>query len=115
MPAATARGFSLARLGNDVPRLRLLLSGFLRDTAEAPAKLNAWVAAGELQQAASLVHFIRGAAFYMEATALCEVASRFESAARQADRPTARTTLDEFIALLAPLRDFLSDHLQQLA
>ena len=39
---------------------------------------KAFVTAGELQQAAALVHFIRGAAFYMEATALCEVAGRFE-------------------------------------
>jgi two-component system, sensor histidine kinase and response regulator len=112
---SSARDYSLARLGEDVPRLRLLLAGFLHDTADAPAKLNALVAAGELQQAASLVHFIRGAAFYMEATALCEVAGRFEIAARETDAPVARTTLDEFIALLAPLREYLTGRLQQLA
>ena len=108
-------GYSLARLGADVPRLQKLLSGFLHDTAEAPAKLNAWVAAGEWQQAAFLVHSIRGAAFYMQATALCEVAGRFESAARATDETKARATLDEFIALLAPLREFLAGRLQQLA
>jgi hypothetical protein len=51
----------------------------------------------------------------MEATALCEVAGRFEMAARATDGPTVRTTLDEFIALLAPLREFLTGRLQQLA
>jgi two-component system sensor histidine kinase/response regulator len=107
-------GYSLARLGNDVPRLQQLLSGFLHDTAEAPAKLNAWVAAGELQQAASLVHFIRGAAFYMDATALCDVAGRFEIAARATDLPTVRATLEQFIALLAPLREFLTARVRQL-
>jgi two-component system sensor histidine kinase/response regulator len=112
---SAAGGYSLTRLGDDVPRLRLLLTGFLRDTAEAPAKLNAFVAAGEFQQAAALVHFIRGAAFYMEATALCEVAGRFEIAARETDRPTARAALAEFISLLAPLREFLADRRQQLA
>jgi PAS domain S-box-containing protein len=111
----SAAPYSLTRLGDDVPRLQTLLSGFLRDTAEAPAKLHGLVAAGELQQAAALVHFIRGAAFYMEATALCEVAGRFEIAARAADTPTARATLAEFIALLAPLREFLTGRLQQLA
>ena len=111
---SSAGGYSLARLGKDQPRMRLLLSGFLHDTADAPAKLNAFVAAGEWQQAASLVHFIRGAAFYMEATALCDVAGRFEIAARESDAPTARTTLEEFIALLAPLREFLTGRLQQL-
>jgi PAS domain S-box-containing protein len=107
-------GYSLARLGNDVPRLQKLLSGFLHDTAETPAKLNALVAAGELQQAASLVHFIRGAAFYMDATALCEVAGRFESAARTSDLPTVGATLEQFIVLLAPLREFLTLRLRQL-
>ena len=103
---AVPGSYSLARLGEDVPRLQQLLSGFLRDTAEAPTKLNAWVAAGELRQAASLVHFIRGAAFYMEATALCDVAGRFEIAARETDRCKAQAMLDEFIAALAPLRGF---------
>ena len=112
---STVGAYSLARLGNDVPRLQKLLSGFLHDTAEAPAKLNALVAAGELRQAASLVHFIRGAAFYMEATALCEVAGRFEIAARAVDRPTVQATLEEFVALLAPLREFLTARLRQLA
>jgi two-component system sensor histidine kinase/response regulator len=111
----SAAPYSLTRLGNDVPRLQTLLSGFLRDTAEAPAKLEAFVTAGELQQAAALVHFIRGAAFYMEATALCEVAGRFEIAARESDTPTARAALAEFIAQLAPLREFLAGRLQQLA
>jgi PAS domain S-box-containing protein len=109
-----AGGYSLARLGGDGPRLQQLLAGFLRDTAEAPAKLQAWVAAGELQQAASLVHFIRGAAFYMDATALCEAAGRFESAAQARDALQAQAELDEFVALLAPLRQFLTGHLQQL-
>jgi two-component system, sensor histidine kinase and response regulator len=111
----SATPYSLTRLGDDVPRLQTLLRGFLRDTAEAPARLHALVAAGELQQAAALVHFIRGAAIYMEATALCEVAGRFEIAARETDTPTARATLAEFIALLAPLREFLAGRLQQLA
>jgi two-component system sensor histidine kinase/response regulator len=107
--------YSLARLGADVPRLQKLLAGFLEDTAEAPAKLTAWVATGELHQAASLVHSIRGAAFYMDATGLCEVAGRFEFAARDTDPLRLRATLDEFIARLAPLREFLARRLQQLA
>ncbi len=61
------------------------------------------------------MHFIRGGAFYMEATALCEVAGRFEIAARATDPPQVQATLEEFIALLAPLREFVASHLQQLA
>jgi two-component system sensor histidine kinase/response regulator len=112
---APAGGYSLVRLGEDVPRLQKLLSGFLHDTAEAPAKLTALVAAGEWQQAASMVHFIRGGAFYMEATALCEVAGRFEIAARDTNPPQVQAALEEFIALLAPLRVFVAGRLQQLA
>jgi two-component system sensor histidine kinase/response regulator len=105
-------GFSLTRLGSDPERLRALLGDFLRETGDAPRKLAAHLEAGELQQAAALVHFIRGAAFYMEAKALCEVAGRFEGAARQADTAAARVALDEFIRLLAPLRAFLSARLR---
>ena len=61
------------------------------------------------------MHSIRGAAFYMEATALCAVAGRFESAARDKDERQLRQALDEFIAQLAPLREFLRKRLQQLA
>jgi hypothetical protein len=43
------------------------------------------------------------------------VAGRFEIAARETDRPTARAALAEFISLLAPLREFLADRRQQLA
>ena len=107
-------GYSLARLGDDPVRLRVLLGDFLHDTAEAPAKLAAHVEANELQQAAALVHFIRGAAFYMNAASLCEVARRFEVAARQADAPTARATLAEFVTALRPLREFLTAQLQRL-
>ncbi len=106
--------FSLNRLGDDPVRLRRLLGDFLRDTREAPQTLRAQVEAGELEQAAALVHFIRGGAFYMEAVSLCECAGRFEAAARQADAAAARATLEEFIALLLPLREFLSARLQQL-
>jgi CheY-like chemotaxis protein len=111
---AASGGFSLTRLGNDPVRLQRLLGDFLNDTRDAPRTLLAQVKAGELQQAAALVHFIRGAAFYMEAAALCECAGRFEQAARLADAVAARATLDEFIALLLPLREFLSARLQEL-
>ena len=69
-------GFSLTRLGNDSVRLRQLLDDFLRDTHDAPQTLLARIEAGELQQAAAVAHSIRGAAFYMEATALCDCAGR---------------------------------------
>ena len=107
-------GYSLVRPGDDPLRLRVLLGDFLRDTAEAPAKLAAHVEANELQQAAALVHFIRGAAFYMNATSLCEVAHHFEVAARQADAPAARALLADFVTLLWPLREFLTGQLQRL-
>ena len=103
--------FSLARLGSDPARLRVLLGDFLRDTAAAPENLIRQVDSGELQQAAALVHFIRGAAFYMQATTLCEAAGRFEAAARQADAMLARATLADFISALAPLREYLSAQL----
>jgi two-component system sensor histidine kinase/response regulator len=105
-------GFSLTRLGDDPVRLQKLLADFLHDTRDAPDTLRAQVQAGEVQQAAALVHFIRGAALYMEAAALCECAGRFEAAARQADAAAVRATLDEFIALLLPLREFLRARLQ---
>jgi two-component system sensor histidine kinase/response regulator len=107
-------GFSLTRLGEDPVRLQRLLSDFLADTRETPQTLRAQVEAGELTQAAARVHFIRGAAFYMEATALCECAGRFEAAARHADAAAVRASVDEFIALLLPLRAYLSTRLQQL-
>jgi two-component system sensor histidine kinase/response regulator len=109
-----AGGFSLRRLGQDPVRLQRLLNDFLRDTREAAQTLRAQLEAGELQQAAALVHFIRGAAFYMDATALCECARRFEAAAREGDAVTSGAIVDEFIALLPPLREFLSARLQQL-
>ncbi len=59
--------YSLKRLGSDQNRLRKLLGDFLRDTAETPETLIRHVEANELEQAAAVVHFIRGAAFYMEA------------------------------------------------
>ena len=104
--------FSLQRLGTDPVRLQAILGDFLRDTASAPETLLAHLAAGELRQAADLVHAIRGAALYMEATALCEVAARFEAAARRIDADTARATLNEFLSQLAPLRDYLSAQLR---
>jgi two-component system, sensor histidine kinase and response regulator len=107
-------GFSLERLGNDAVRLQTLLGDFLRDTGQAAGKLTAFVDANELQQAAALVHFIRGAAFYMEAKSLCEVAGRFEEAARQGNTVAIRPLLGEFITLLAPLRKFLVRRLRQI-
>ena len=107
-------GFSLARLGDDPVRLRRLVGDFLRDTHSAPATLRRQLQAGELPQAAALVHFIRGGALYMEATALCECAGRFEAAARQGDAEGARQMLEEFIGLLQPLRDYLSAQISQL-
>jgi two-component system sensor histidine kinase/response regulator len=111
---ATGGGFSLTRLGNDPVRLQRLLGDFLNDTRDAPRTLRDHVNAGELQQAAALVHFIRGAAFYMEAAALCECAGRFEEAARRGDTAAVSVIVDEFIALLLPLRQFLSARLQDL-
>jgi two-component system sensor histidine kinase/response regulator len=105
-------GFSLARLGADPVRLQRLLSDFLHDTRDVPDTLRTRVQAGELPQAAALVHYIRGAAFYMEAPALCDCARRFEAAARQADATATRALLDEFIALLLPLREFLSARIE---
>ncbi len=105
-------GYSLRRLGTDPGRVQKLLGDFLRDTAAAPVTLIAQVEAEEWEQAAALVHFIRGAAFYMEATALCEAAGRFEVAARGADRVSARASCDQFIAQLTPLRQFLSEQLR---
>ncbi len=106
--------FSLTRLGTDPVRLRQLLGDFLRDTGAAPESLRAQVDAGELKQAAALVHSLRGAAFYMEAAALCECAARFELAVREGDAAAAGTLIDEFIALLRPLLEFLSSRLEQL-
>ena len=111
----TDNGFSLARLGNDPVRLQHLLSDFLRDTATTPQRLSAHVAAHEWPQAAALVHSIRGAAYYMEATALCALAARFEVAARQLDIATLRATLPEFNTLLAALRQFLATRLNPVA
>ncbi len=111
VPAPPA-SFSLARLGNDSQRLRCLLSDFLRDTADTPQRLIRHVEANELHQAAALVHFIRGAAYYMDATHLCEAAGRFETAARQSDTATVRAALVEFNTLLAPLREFLAAKLR---
>ena len=108
-------GFSLVRLGNDPVRLQHLLGDFLRDTATTPQRLSAHVAANELTQAAALVHSIRGAAYYMEATALCAVAARFEVAARQLDIATVRAILPEFNTLLAMLREFLAARLNPAA
>jgi two-component system sensor histidine kinase/response regulator len=107
-------GFSLQRLGNDAARLQTLLGDFLRDTADAAARLTAWVDADDLQQAAALVHFIRGAAFYMDAGTLCAAAGRFENAAREGDTQAVRALLGEFIALLTPLRKFLVHRLRQI-
>jgi two-component system sensor histidine kinase/response regulator len=111
---STSAGFSLKRLGNDPAKLQRLLGDFLRDTRDAPRSLTARVEAGDWRQAASEVHFIRGAAFFMEATELCDAAARLELAARQADAVTARTVLVEFICLLAPLRAYLLQQLQAL-
>jgi two-component system, sensor histidine kinase and response regulator len=112
-PSASG-GYSLRRLGDDPAKLQRLLGDFLRDTRDAPRSLMARVAAGEWQPAASEAHFIRGAAFFMEATDLCAAAGRFELAARQADAATARRVLGEFISLLAPLREYLLDQLQRI-
>jgi two-component system sensor histidine kinase/response regulator len=111
----TDNGFSLKRLGNDPVRLQHLLNDFLRDTATTPQRLSAHVAANELTQAAALVHSIRGGAYYMEATALCAVAARFEVAARQLDIATVLATLAQFNAQLATLREFLAARLNPAA
>ena len=99
--APAAAGFSLERLGDDSARLQRLLRDFLLETATAPERLTAFVAANELGQAAALVHFIRGGAFYMQAPALCATAGRFETAARAGDMAAAHTALAQFPGVAA--------------
>jgi PAS domain S-box-containing protein len=76
---------TLKRFGGNRERLVRLLSGFVRDFGDAPAKLDADVAANRYDDIAFLAHTIKGTAPWLEAHELCSTAERLEACARRHD------------------------------
>lgn len=76
----------LQRVRGDEARLERLLLGFRRDFTDAPQRLEAIDAAGNLPEIAMLAHAVKGAAGYLSASRLVSVTADLESAARAGDR-----------------------------
>jgi HPt (histidine-containing phosphotransfer) domain-containing protein len=76
---------ALRRLGNRPERVERLLRGFLRDFADAPARMKEHLRQDDAPGIAALAHLVKGAASYLEAQEFCESAEKLERAARQKD------------------------------
>jgi len=70
------------KLGNDWGLLRTIMQSFYQDFADAEAKLDAYLAAEQWQDARRLVHTIKGLAGSIGAHELDEISQRFESELR---------------------------------
>ncbi len=111
LPGAAPPAFCLDRLGKDPARLRSLLKGFLDETAEVHDRVSTLLGTGELAAAASLVHSVRGSAYYLDALAVYDSTTALEEALQRADTAAAGQLLATFTATLSVLRSQLHQHL----
>jgi two-component system sensor histidine kinase/response regulator len=76
---------ALARLGGRRERVLRFLRGFVRDFAEAPARLSEDYAAGRREDIVTVAHTVKSAAGYLGAIDLADAAALLEAAARRGD------------------------------
>ncbi|MRX10334.1 response regulator, partial [Pseudoduganella sp. FT25W] len=96
---------ALARLGGNTKLLRILLERFVSDFAATPAQLLAAMDQGDLDQAALLVHKVRGAAGNLSMPELHRAAGELEQLLRTPQRRQMEEALAAFGAALERVLD----------
>jgi HPt (histidine-containing phosphotransfer) domain-containing protein len=85
-----------------------ILSSMLTSMTVAIERLEAAVAAGELEQAIQAAHRARNDALMLSATQLQAALTDLEAAARDADEPRTRDALERVRAVWPPTREQLA-------
>ncbi len=81
MPGIFSLSAARRRFGRDSGRVEMLLSGFLRDFADAPDRLDRHLRTRDVAAVAELAHAMKGSAGYFGAQDFCAAADRLEQAA----------------------------------
>ncbi len=97
------------KMGNDWELLYQTLQTFIRDFSETPQKLDESLARQDWQEAARLVHSVKGVSGSVGAMALSELSARVETQLRQQQQTdeliTFKNQLNETLTLLNALPD----------
>ncbi len=90
----------LANLGGSYTKLLELLGRFVADHQGDCARARELLAQGEVEEAATLLHTIRGVAGYLGTGEIWRIATSAEEAVKQGDRVTLALMCDEYAAAM---------------
>ncbi|WP_195763445.1 response regulator [Duganella guangzhouensis] len=102
----------LARLGGNRQLLGALLERFVQDFSHTPPRLLAAIEQGAFEQAAALVHKVRGAAGNLSMSELHRSATELEQLLRTAQSPLQPAALGEALASFGAALELVIDGVQ---